>query len=428
MGLGERISAGLSALWTHKLRTGLSVLGVVIGVAALVAIVSMIEGATAEISGQIVGLGARTITVDLYPTRVIQPGQGAGFLAEQISDELRAASAVAEAVPISTASGEVQVGFNQTSPLRVVGTTMEYAWLFEFWPAEGRFLHPLDEGKSVVVLGARLATDLLGPGDHVGKDLVVNLQNETLILRVVGVMNPRGTVGTYDVDGQAYVPISLLQEISGNRYFSTYIVQAVSEGQVDEAVSQIEALLDQKFAALTQTTGAGAVRGGTQFIAQIAGGAIRTTTQIVPYTVQVQRELIQAFEESTRTMMLILGGIAAISLLVGGIGIMNIMLVAVVERTREVGIRMATGARPGDILGQFLFEAVLVCVVGGLLGLVVGWLAGAVGARVGEWPFVFSPFPPVIAFAFSLLIGVVFGIYPAIRASHLDPVEALRHE
>ncbi len=423
MGLGERIFAGLSALWTHKLRTGLSVLGVVIGVAALVAIVSMIEGATAEISGQIVGLGARTITVDLYPTRVIQPGQVAGFLAEQISDELRAASAVAEAVPISTASGEVQVGFNQTSPLRVVGTTTEYAWLFEFWPAEGRFLHPLDEGKSVVVLGARLATDLLGPGDHVGKDLVVNLQNETLILRVVGVMNPRGTVGTYDVDGQAYVPISLLQEISGNRYFSTYIVQAVGEGQVDEAVSQIEALLDQKFAALSQTTNT-----AMRAITAMPGGAARTTTQIVPYTVQVQRELIQAFEESTRTMMLILGGIAAISLLVGGIGIMNIMLVAVVERTREVGIRMATGARPGDILGQFLFEAVLVCVVGGLLGLVVGWLAGAVGARVGEWPFVFSPFPPVIAFAFSLLIGVVFGIYPAIRASHLDPVEALRHE
>ncbi len=423
MGLGERIFAGLSALWTHKLRTGLSVLGVVIGVAALVAIVSMIEGATAEISGQIVGLGARTITVNLYPTRVIQPGQGAGFLAEQISDELRAASAVAEAVPISTASGEVQVGFNQISPLRVVGTTPEYAWLFEFWPAEGRFLHPLDEGKSVVVLGSRLATDLLGPGDHVGKDLVVNLQNETLILRVVGVMNPRGTVGTYDVDGQAYVPISLLQEISGNRYFSTYIVQAVGEGQVDEAVSQIEALLDQKFAALSQTTNT-----AMRAITAMPGGAARTTTQLVPYTVQVQKELIQAFEESTRTMMLILGGIAAISLLVGGIGIMNIMLVAVVERTREVGIRMATGARPGDILGQFLFEAVLVCVVGGLLGLVVGWLAGAVGARIGEWPFVFSLLPPVIAFAFSLLIGVVFGIYPAIRASHLDPVEALRHE
>ncbi len=423
MGLGERIFVGLSALWTHKLRTGLSVLGVVIGVAALVAIVSMIEGATAAISGQIVGLGARTITVNLYPTRVIQPGQGAGFLAEQISDELRSAAAVAEAVPISTASGEVQVGFNQTSPLRVVGTTPEYAWLFEFWPAEGRFLHPLDEGKPVVVLGAQLATDLLGPGDHVGKDLVVNLQNETLVLHVVGVMNPRGTVGTYDVDGQAYVPISLLQEISGNRYFSTYIVQAIGEGQVDEAVSQIEAILDQKFAALSQTTNT-----AMRAIAAMPGGAARTTTQIVPYTVQAQRELIQAFEESTRTMMLILGGIAAISLLVGGIGIMNIMLVAVVERTREVGIRMATGARPGDILGQFLFEAVLVCVVGGVLGLVVGWLAGAVGARIGEWPFVFSPLPPVIAFAFSLLIGVVFGIYPAIRASHLDPVEALRHE
>ncbi len=423
MGLAERILTGLGALWAHKLRTGLSVLGVVIGVAALVAIVSMIQGATAEISGQIVGLGARTITVNLYPTRVLQAGQAAGFLAEQISGELRAAAAVAEAVPISNTSGEAQVGFNQTSPLRVIGTTTDYARLFEFWPAQGRFLHPLDEGKSVMVLGARLATELLGPGEHVGRDLVVNLHNETLVFHIIGVMNPRGSVGNYDVDGQAYVPISLLQELSGNRYFSTYILQATHEGQVDEAVAQIEAILDQKFVDLTTTTATVAGRGAQQLI-----GAIRATTQIAPYTVQAQRELILAFEESTRTMMLILGGIAAISLLVGGIGIMNIMLVAVVERTREVGIRMATGARPGDILGQFLFEAVLVCIVGGMLGLLLGWLAGAIGARVGDWPFVLSPLPPAIAIAFSLLIGVAFGIYPAFRASRLDPVDALRHE
>ncbi len=423
MGRAERLFAGISALWAHKLRTGLSILGVVIGVAALVAIVSMIEGATAEISGQIVGLGARTITVNLYPTRVLQAGQTGGFLAEQISDDLKALPAVAEAVPISTASGEAQVGYNQTSPIRVVGTTPNYAGLFEFWPAQGRFLHPLDEGTPVMVLGSRLAQELLGPGDHAGKDLVVSLHNEALVFRIVGVMTPRGAVGTYDVDGQAYVPISLLQALSGNRYFSTYIVQAVTEGHVDEASAQIESILDQKLATLGQTPAA-AMRGMTQLI----GGTARGTVQINPYTVQAQREIIQAFEETTQTMMLILGGIAAISLLVGGIGIMNVMLVAVVERTREVGIRMATGARPGDILGQFLFEATLICVVGGLLGLVCGWLAGALGARIGDWPFVLSPVPPAIAVAFSLVIGVAFGIYPAIRASRLDPVEALRHE
>ncbi len=423
MALVDRIAAGLTALWAHKLRTGLSVLGVVIGVAALVAIVSMIEGATAEISGQIVGLGARTITVNLYPTRVLQAGQAAGFLAEQISDELRRAPAVWEAVPTSTASGEAQVGFNQSSPLRVVGTTTDYARLFGFWPSQGRFLHPLDEGMPAMVLGARLASELLGPGDHVGRDLVINLFNETLVFRVVGIMQPRGMVGTYDIDGQAYVPISLLQELSGSRYFSTYIVQATSEGQVDEAVQQIESILDQKFAALTQPIAA-----ATRGVQQVLGTARATTTQAAPYTVRAQSEIIQAFEESTRTMMLILGGIAAISLLVGGIGIMNIMLVAVVERTREVGIRMATGARPSDILGQFLFEAILICVVGGLLGLLLGWLAGALGAQIGEWPFILSPMPPLIAVCFSLFIGVAFGIYPAVRASRLDPVEALRHE
>jgi len=144
--------------------------------------------------------------------------------------------------------------------------------------------------------------------------------------------------------------------------------------------------------------------------------------------VTIQKEAIETYEESVNTMTLILGGVGAISLLVGGIGIMNIMLVSVTERTREIGIRMAIGARPCDIRTQFLVEAVLISLLGGFLGLGIGWLCAWLGSLFGGWPFVISIYPALLACGFSLLIGVTFGLYPALRAARLDPVEALRYE
>jgi putative ABC transport system permease protein len=179
---------------------------------------------------------------------------------------------------------------------------------------------------------------------------------------------------------------------------------------IAQAAAEIEAILEQ-----TVATAAG----DDPFMGRMA----RT-----PYMVQIQKEAIETYEESVNTMTLILGGVGAISLLVGGIGIMNIMLVSVTERTREIGIRMAIGGRPRDIRAQFLVEAILICFLGGLLGLALGWLCAWLGARLGDWPFVISIYPALLACGFSLLIGVTFGLYPALRAARLDPVEALRYE
>lgn len=420
MGALELLRAGLSALSAHKLRTFLSILGVVIGVAAVVAIVAMVEGATAEVRAEIAGLGIRTITINLYP-HAIPTGQSAGFLTQEISQELGAAPAVAEVVPTASGSGTVNLN-GRTWGVQLLGTTPEYATMFEYYPAQGRFLHPLDENQPVIVLGAQVAQDLFGTKEAVGKELVIDTWDQKTLFRVVGVMEPRGRVGYEDLDGRAYVPISTLQRLQGSLYFSSYIAQAASDELVEEAARQIESALDRKFAALARAQGR---QSQVRFISFGPGGE---ATEPPPYWVRIQQETIQLYEQSTRTMMLILGGIGAISLLVGGIGIMNIMLVSVTERTPEVGIRMAVGARPRDIRGQFLSEAVLICLSGGLVGLALGWLGGWLGANFGGWPFILSALPAGIAFGFSLLVGIVFGIYPALRAARLDPVESLRYE
>jgi putative ABC transport system permease protein len=403
------LRTSLSALRAHKLRTSLSVLGIVIGVAAVVAIISLVSGATAEMKDQIAGLGMRTITISIFP-QALRSAASIQALTEELTSDLEAAPSVSQVVPTASGHGTAIVR-GETWDVSLSGVTPDYVGLFDgFYARSGRFIHALDEDRKVAVLGAGVAEDYFRNGDPVGERLTVEVSGQKTAFRIIGVMSERGRVGYQNLDDSVYIPLTTMQALSGSRQFSSYIAQAADETVVERAAAEIEATLEQTVASAV---------GDDPFV-QWMGRS--------PYMVQVQKEAIETYEESVNTMTLILGGVGAISLLVGGIGIMNIMLVSVTERTREIGVRMAIGARPRDVRTQFLVEAILICFLGGLLGLALGWLCAWLGSRLGDWPFVISVYPALLASGFSLLIGVTFGLYPALRAARLDPVEALRYE
>jgi putative ABC transport system permease protein len=406
------LRTALAALRAHKMRTTLSVLGIVIGVAAVVAIIALVNGATAAVKEQIAGLGMRTITISIFP-QALQSAASIQALTEELTSKLEAAPSVSQVVPTASGRGSAIID-GETYETTLMGVTPGYVGLFDnFYAESGRFIHALDENRKVAVLGAGVAEDYFGDADPVGEKLTVEVSGQKTAFQIIGVMSARGRVGYQDLDNSVYIPLTTMQTLSGSRQFSSYIAQAANEEVVEQAATEIETILDQTIAT--------ASRGGSFTMER--GRMTRT-----PYMVQVQKEAITTYQESVNTMTLILGGVGAISLLVGGIGIMNIMLVSVTERTREIGIRMAIGARPHDIRSQFLVEAILISFLGGLLGLGVGWLCAWLGSLFGGWPFVISVYPALLACGFSLLIGITFGLYPALRAARLDPVEALRYE
>jgi len=426
MGLLEMMRTAFTALRAHKLRTTLSILGIVIGVAAVVAIIALVNGATAEVKGQIAALGMRTITVTIFPAAV-SSAASTRALTEELTSDILAAPSVSEVVPTAMSGGSAILA-GETRGVQLMGVTPDYMNLFDdFYPQVGRFIHPLDDERTVAVLGASIAEDFFGEGDPVGKRLTLEVWGQRIAFQIIGVMSERGRVGYQDLDGMVYIPISTAQRLSGLRQFTSYIAQAASEGVIEQAAAEIEVILDRTVAAATRVPTQGA-RGGGFFVSGFEGIITVGRGGRMPYNVQIQKEAIETYEESVRTMTLILGGVGAISLLVGGIGIMNILLVSVAERTREIGIRMAVGARPQDIRTQFLIESILISFIGGLLGLGFGWLCAWLGSLLGGWPFVISVYPALLACGFSLLIGVTFGLYPALRAARLDPVEALRYE
>lgn len=391
MGIAQAFRMAIKSIRSNKVRSFLTMLGVIIGVAAVIAAVAFAQGSTKQITDQISALGTDLITVNIVgrSTNRDVTWDDLRTFAEENSDVI---SAVA---PQVSSSMTVKVGKN-TVDTTVRGTTLDYAKISSQDISEGRYISDLDNDfrQKVAVIGTYVRNELFAGEDPLGKTITMGNQ----IFTVVGVLHEleAGAQGTKD--DQIIVPVVTAQRLVRNATIRNYSMLASSSGKVDEAMTKV-----------------------TDFLTGIYG-----STDM--FRVMNSAQMLETLDSITGTMMAVLGGIAAISLLVGGIGIMNIMLVSVTERTREIGIRKAIGAKRRNILMQFLIEALLVTGMGGILGLLLGsgaiWIIG----KTNIVPAVYSPVWMFLSFSISLIVGVVFGMFPANKAAKLNPIMALRHE
>jgi len=418
----ENLRVALDGLVVNKMRSGLTMLGVVIGVAAVIALMSIGEGAQASITGEINAIGSNLLIV--RPGVIVMgPGRSMGSSggsvttltcadAEAIADPGNVPDAAVVA-PVFDQNTQVVFG-NENINASVVGTTAEYQDAVEMEVARGRFIEEKDvNGRSnVAVLGYQVAQDLFGGFDPLGKKIKVSLSGVNggrVSLTVVGVLEEKGDSMISSVDDMIFVPITTAQTkiFDGRNPLGEFIVTrisivAASEDRTDAAISQIETLL----------------------LARHDIGP----DEDADFSVVSQADLLDMATQIADIMTIFLGSIAGISLLVGGIGIMNIMLVSVTERTREIGLRKAVGARKADILTQFLLEAVVLSVLGGVIGILLGIGLAQLVDMTGVMSSVVTLDSVLMAVGFSLAIGLFFGIYPANQAAGLNPIEALRYE
>jgi putative ABC transport system permease protein len=400
MKLTDLVGLALSRLGTGKLRTALTMLGIIIGVASVVALVSVAEGATKGISNQLQSLGTNLITVSPGFTRTGATRGAIGSattLTLEDANSLAALDGVQAIAPELSTSKLVVVG-SQNETTRVVGTTPGYLSVFAYTIWAGTFLNQasVDNNLRVAVIGATTADNLSLTPSSIGSTIYVG----GLPFELIGITQPKG--GTSTADDQVMIPLSTAHELFiGSTSVSAIGLSATSQDGIDAVSSEITATLEQRHG---------------------------ITNGVDDFTIATQAQLLGTVSSVSDVLTLLLAGIASISLLVGGIGIMNIMLVSVRERTREIGIRKAIGARGRDILSQFLVEALALSLAGGLIGIGVGVLASfGIGTYAG-WGFVFNPVTVLVAVGFSLIVGIVFGVWPASQAARLDPVVALRYE
>ena len=395
----------LRALARNKLRAFLTMLGIIIGVAAVIAMVAIGEGAKATIRAQIASLGTNVLII--MPGTSNQGGVRAGFgsVNTLVDGDARAmvneVRAVAHVSPVLRRPDQLVAG-NLNWGTLVQGVAPEFQQIREWQISEGRFLHDgdMESAAKVVVLGETVVRSLFGNDDPL--DAVVRIRN--IPFRVVGVLAPKGQTGQgTDQDDTVMIPYTTMQKrLMRITWLQSIVVKAVNAERVQEAQEQITSLLRQRH------------RIGPE--------------REDDFNVRNLSDIAEAATTTARVMSVLLGSVASISLLVGGIGIMNIMLVSVTERTREIGIRMAVGARGRDIMLQFLVEAVVMAGTGGVIGIVLGIGSSEVLKNWAQWPTLIDPSIVVIAFIFSGAVGVFFGFYPAKTAANLDPIEALRYE
>ncbi len=398
----ELVQLAMSRIAAARLRAVLTMLGVIIGVGSIVALVSVAQGATSGITNRIASLGTNLLTVNPgAATQGFVRGAAGSATTLTLGDAqaITGITGVAAVAPQVSAQAVVVAGKKNTTT-SIVGTTPDYLQIRTYSMWQGSFLTKTanDASLRVAVLGATTADDLGLGASSIGSDILVN----GIPFRVVGIMQAKGSAGVGNQDDQVVIPISTAQ-----RYF-------VSGTTVRSIAVSVDSSSD-----ITAT------QGRITTALEVRHGTNGTNDD---FNIANQAQLLDTFSSVTGLLTLLLGGIASISLIVGGIGIMNIMLVSVRERTREIGIRKAIGARGGDILLQFLIEALVISLAGGLIGIVIGVAASAVIAQLAGWGFTFSPITVVVAVGFSLAVGVIFGVWPARQAARLDPITALRYE
>ncbi|HZW04614.1 MAG TPA: ABC transporter permease [Anaerolineaceae bacterium] len=409
MNVLQTILEALESLTSNKMRSGLTVLGIVIGVAAVIAMMAIGAGVQDSITGQIQGIGTNLIFISSgnQQADVRNPKPLTLADAEALADPL-AAPSIAAVAPTLGGSMEVTVG-GEASRISITGVTPAYASVANETVTEGEFITEeyVLARSAVAVIGPDTAEKLLGRTEGVTGETV---RIAGTPYRIIGVLKSKGGSGFGSQDDRILVPLTTAQ----SRLF---------QRTVRDSVDSIQA----------QAVDAESVSAATEEIAQILRTRHRTEVGLDDFTFFTQDAILSTAQSITGVLTLFLGGIAGISLLVGGIGIMNIMLVSVTERTREIGLRKAIGARKRDILVQFLTESILLSLLGGLIGILLAWgmatLVGAIAAASG------TPINPqitldavLLATLFSMAVGLLFGIYPANRAAGLQPVEALRYE
>jgi len=407
MTIFELFQESSSTLTVNKLRTGLAVLGIVIGIGSVITLISLGQSSQKSVENQIQSLGANLIT--------ISPGsQNNGAVRSAVGSSTTLTGADADAIKTSTsittvakvspeygARAQVTAGRNNTNT-QVTGVTPTYADVHKIAVSSGVFISQQDQVgiARVTVLGPQVASTLFGDTvDPIGQTLRINGQ----VLKVIGVTAAKGGAGFQNPDDAISVPLSTAQKVLfGADHLTSISLEAKSQDVMTTAQDEVGYLL------LTRHR--------------------LSTPDQADFRMFSQNDILNTASQVTGTFTSLLGGVAAISLLVGGIGIMNIMLVTVTERTREIGLRQALGAKKKIIIGQFLMEAVLLTVIGGIIGMILGVGVSILLSKVLNMPFVVNPSSILLALTVSGAIGIIFGWYPARQAAKLQPIEALRYE
>jgi macrolide transport system ATP-binding/permease protein len=399
----ESLFMALAAISSNKLRSFLTMLGIIVGVGCVIAMISMGQGASVDITERISQMGTNLLMV--YPGAAQRgpPRSGMGITSLTVEDAeaiVECCNSVRKIDASFSKNGQVVYG-NRNTNTSINGVTASFLEVMNYSIENGIFFMEEDNRymRRVAVLGKTVAEELFEDADPIGEYIKIKRAN----FQVIGVMSEKGSSGWRDQDDVVIIPLKTAQKrLFGVDYVSQINVEVRSENEMEKTTSEITVLLKERHR----------IREGEEN----------------DFNVRSQTEILSMVQETSKTFTMLLAGIAIVSLVVGGIGIMNIMFVSVSERTREIGIRKAIGARERDILSQFLIEAIIMSLSGGIIGIVMGILAGKVISLLGDWPTVVTLGSIVLSFCFAFTIGLFFGFYPAHKAAKLNPIDALRYE